>query len=48
MCLPPHKESESTGTMKFAQTARAAGHAIKAIGLAAALLVAPQAAFAAE
>jgi cytochrome c oxidase subunit 2 len=34
--------------MKFAQTARAAGHAIKAIGLAAALLVAPQAAFAAE
>ncbi|MFM2300931.1 MAG: cytochrome c oxidase subunit [Pseudomonadota bacterium] len=46
--LPPHKESESTGTMKFAQTARVAGHALKAAGLALALLVAPQAAFAAQ
>lgn len=45
--LPPHKESESTGTMKLGQSARAAGQAIKGIGLALALFAAPQAAFAA-
>lgn len=36
------KESESTETMKFGQHARAAGHAIKAIGLSLALFAAPQ------
>jgi cytochrome c oxidase subunit 2 len=43
----PAKESESTTAMIFGQTARAAGHAIKAIGLTLALFAAPQAASAA-
>ena len=45
--LPPAKESESNGTMKFGQKASATGRAIKAIGLTLALFAAPQLAHAA-